>query len=158
VLTSPRRRARRTCELAIPDVVAEIEPDLAEWDYGNYEGLSFREILRPRPDWNLFHDGGPKGETPAQISDRADRLIARLRKLTGNIALFTHGHFACVLSVRWIGLRVREGQPFQLGPASLSILGHDPHHPVVPVISLWNAISSHNIASGSDRAIERWGN
>lgn len=158
VLTSPLRRARRTCQLAIPDVVPEIEPDLAEWDYGDYEGLRSEDIVKKRPDWNLFHDGSPNGETSAQISDRADRLIARLRELTGNVALFTHGHFSRVLAVRWIGLRVGEGQHFQLGTASISILSYDPHHPAVPVIALWNAVSFHDIESGSARAIDRWEN
>jgi broad specificity phosphatase PhoE len=141
MLTSPLLRARRTCELAVPDTDPEIEPDLAEWDYGDYEGLRSPEILRKRPGWNLFRDGGPNGETPAQISERADRLIARLVSLEGNIALFSHGHFSRVLAVRWIGLPAGAGQHFQLGTASVSILGHDPHHPEIPVIARWNADS-----------------
>src|SRR5580693_8786728 len=93
VFTSPRVRAQRTCELVglIPD--AEIEPDLAEWDYGDYEGKRSSDISQVRPDWNLFRDGCPNGESPGQISDRADRLIARLRTLEGNVVLFSHGHF-----------------------------------------------------------------
>jgi len=139
VFTSPRQRARRTCELAGLGPVAKIEPNLAEWDYGNYEGQHSVDIRKGRPDWNLFRDGCPRGETPAQISDRADRLIARLRVLDGNIALFSHGHFGCVLAARWIGLPVIEGQHFLLGTASLSILGCEPSHPEVPVIELWNS-------------------
>src|ERR1700719_3493431 len=94
------------------------------------------DIRKSRPDWNLFRDGGPHGETPGQVSDRADRLIARLRAMDGNVALFSHGHFGCVLAARWIGLPVIEGQHFLLGTASLSILDYEPHNPEVPVIVL----------------------
>jgi probable phosphoglycerate mutase len=139
VFTSPRQRARRTCELAGLGPVAKIEPDLAEWDYGDYEGQHSVDIQKGRPDWNLFRDGCPRGETPAQISDRADRLIARLRVLDGNVALFSHGHFGCVLAARWIGLPVIEGQHFLLDTVSLSILGCETSHPEVPVIELWNS-------------------
>lgn len=160
VLTSPRQRARRTGELVLPDRIPEFEinPDLAEWDYGGFEGQRTADILRTRPDWNLFRDGGPNGESPAQVSDRADRLIARLRTLTGNIALFTHGHFGRVLAARWIGLPVERGQHFQLGTASLSILGYDPHHLEVPVIVLWNATAPVESAYAAKPAIERWEN
>jgi broad specificity phosphatase PhoE len=139
VLTSPRQRARRTCELARLGPAAEIEPNLVEWDYGDYEGQHSVDIRKKRPDWNLFRDGCPRGEMPAQVSDRADRLIAHLHALDGNVALFSHGQFGCVLAARWIGLPVLEGQHFALGAASLSILGHEPSHPKVRVIALWNA-------------------
>jgi broad specificity phosphatase PhoE len=139
VLTSPRQRARRTCELAGLGPAAEIDPDLSEWDYGDYEGQRSVDIRKERPDWNVFRDGCPRGETPAQVSDRADRLIAHLHKLEGNVALFSHGQFGCVLAARWIGLTAIEGQHFALGVASLSILGHNSSHPKVPVIALWNA-------------------
>lgn len=139
VFTSPRQRARRTCELAGLAQVAKTEPDLAEWDYGDYEGRHSVDIRKGRPDWNLFRDGCPRGERPAQVSDRADRLIAHLRALDGNVALFSHGHFGCVLAARWIGLPVIEGQHFLPGTASLSILGYEPNHPEVPVIALWNS-------------------
>jgi probable phosphoglycerate mutase len=139
VLASPRQRARRTCELAGLGRASEIEPDLAEWDYGDYEGQRSVDIRQGRPDWNVFRDGCPGGETPADVSDRADRLIARLGTLDGNIALFSHGQFGCVLAARWIGLPTIEGQHFALVPASLSILGHEPGHPGVRVIRLWNA-------------------
>jgi probable phosphoglycerate mutase len=139
VLTSPRQRARRTCELAGLGPAAEIEPDLAEWDYGDYEGQRTVDIRKERAGWNVFRDGCPHGEMPAQVSGRADRLIARLGAVAGNVALFSHGQFGCVLAVRWIGLPVAEGQHFPLGPASLSILGPEPGHPEVRVITLWNA-------------------
>jgi len=139
VLTSPRRRARRTCELAGLGPEAQIEPDLSEWDYGDYEGQLSVDIRRGRPDWNLFRDGCPHGETPEQISDRADRLISHLCALGGTIALFSHGQFGCSLATRWIGLPVIEAQHLSLGTASLSVLGYNPNHPEVRVIARWNA-------------------
>ena len=137
--TSPRQRAQRTAALVGLTPVPEIEPDLAEWDYGDYEGQLSVDIRKGRPDWNLFRDGCPGGELPAQVSDRADRLIARLRALDGNIALFSHGHFGCVLGVRWIGLPVIEARHFLFGTASLSVLGYEPSYPEVPVITRWNS-------------------
>jgi broad specificity phosphatase PhoE len=139
VLTSPRQRAGRTCALAMPGVVATIEPDLAEWDYGEYEGLASVDIRAHRPGWNIFRDGCPGGEMPAQIAARADRLIERLEVLSGDIALFSHGQFGAVLAVRWIGLDVVHGQSFPIGPASLSILSHNAHHPKAHTVELWNA-------------------
>jgi probable phosphoglycerate mutase len=139
VFSSPLQRARRTCELAgLSDSVA-IEPDLAEWNYGDYEGKTSVDIREQRPGWNVFRDGCPGGEMPADIATRADRLIARLSALTGNIALFSHGEFAGVLACRWLGLTVAQGQHFLLDTASLAILGEHPHHPDVRVIALWNA-------------------
>jgi broad specificity phosphatase PhoE len=139
VFTSPRQRARRTCELAGLGANAELEPDLAEWDYGDYEGKLSSDIRKLRPHWNVFQDGCPGGEMPAQISDRADRLIARLCTMEGNVALFSHGEFGPALAARWIGLQVVEGQHLMLGTASLSILGYSAAHPGVRVIALWNA-------------------
>jgi broad specificity phosphatase PhoE len=144
VFTSPRQRARRTCELAGLGAAAEIEPDLAEWDYGDYEGLRTAEILKLQPDWNLFRDGCPHGEMPAEISDRADGLIARLRALEGNVALFSHGHFGRVLAARWIGLPVNEAQRFLLSTASISILGYEHKSVAEPVICLWNTVGVEN--------------
>ena len=141
VLTSPLERARQTCQLAGLDKAPEIEADLAEWDYGDYEGRRSVDIRKKRPDWNIYRDGCPHGETPTQVSDRADRLFSRLRARSGNIALFSHGQFGCVLGTRWIGLAVADAQHFMLGTAALSIFAFDPHHPGVPVIALWNEIS-----------------
>ena len=152
VLTSPLRRALQTCELAGLDQVPEMEPDLAEWDYGDYEGRRSADIRIQRPDWNVYRDGCPGGELPEQVSARADRLLARLRRLEGNIALFTHGQIGSALAARWIGLALGEAQHLALGTASLSILALDPHHPGVPVISLWNElprkIASHSGTTG----------
>ena len=101
VLTSPRRRARQTCELAGLGQAAEVEPDLAEWDYGDYEALRSADIREAHPGWDIYRDGCPHGESPERISERADRLIARLRTLEGNIALFSHGQFGAAFAVRW---------------------------------------------------------
>ena len=169
VLTSPRQRARQTCDLVGVATAAEIEPDLAEWDYGDYEGLRSVDILEARPGWNLFRDGCPNGEDPEDVAARADRLIDRLRAMEGNIALFSHGQFGAVLGARWIGMPVIDAQHFMLGTASLSILGNDPHHPDVEVIMRWNS-AAHSL-SGADplladtaassmrqQAIQRWEN
>lgn len=140
VFTSPLKRARRTSELAALNRVVEIEPDLAEWDYGDYEGRSAAEIRKGRPDWNVFRDGCPNGESPAQVSKRADRLIARLRTLEGDLAIFSHGHFGRVLAAVWIGLQIEQAQHFLLSTASLSILGYGHNLAEEPAIVLWNAV------------------
>jgi broad specificity phosphatase PhoE len=147
VLTSPQQRARRTCELAGLGADAEIDLDLTEWDYGEYEGLRSPDIRRVRQNWNVFADGCPGGEMPRQISDRTDRLIARLRGLTGNVALFSHGQFGSVFGARWIGSPVITGQHLMLHAASLSILGDNPSHPDVPVIELWDALPAGRSAA-----------
>ena len=139
VLSSPRRRARRTCELAGLGDAAAIEDDLAEWDYGDYEGLRSAQIQSLNPGWSIYRDGCPGGETPAAIGARADRLLARLRGLEGNVALFSHGHFGRVLAARWIGAPLEFGAHLALGTASLGILAADPAPPRIAVIALWNA-------------------
>ena len=139
VLTSPRERARRTCALAGLESNAEIDQNLAEWDYGDYGGQRTVDIRKGRPNWNVFRDGCPHGEMSGQASDRADRLIAQLSAVGGNVALFSHGQFGCVLAARWTGLKVLEAQHFTLGPATISILSYNPSHPDVRVIALWNA-------------------
>jgi|GEM_PF-130710 len=141
VLTSPLKRARRTCELVGLEGIPEIEPDLSEWNYGDYEGRRSVDIRKEEPNWNVFRDGCPHGEMPAEVSGRADRLIARLRTMDGKIALFSHGQFGAVLATRWIGLPLAEARHFPLATASLSILAFNPDHPEVPVIALWNAAS-----------------
>lgn len=138
VLTSPLLRARKTCELAGLAAPAVTEPDLAEWDYGTFEGKTSTEIHGLHAAWNVFSDGGPQGETPEQVQLRADRLIDRISHLSGNIALFSHGHFGRALAARWIGLPIIEGQHLILGEACVSILGYNPSHPAMRVIALWN--------------------
>ena len=140
VLTSPLRRARQTCELAGLASVAVIEPDLIEWNYGEYEGLRSVDIRKARPDWSIFRDGCPGGEQPDQIASRADRLIARLGELTGNVALFSHGQFGCSLAVRWIGLAIAEGRRLTLDTASLGILANAKGHADTRAIALWNYV------------------
>ncbi|MDQ2762139.1 MAG: histidine phosphatase family protein [Pseudomonadota bacterium] len=139
VLTSPQLRARQTSELTELGTAAEIEPDLAEWDYGRYEGRRSVDIREQHPGWNVFRDGCPDGESPGQVSSRADRLIAKLSVLDGTVALFSHGQFGCSLAARWIGLAIIEAQHFSLGTASLSVLGTDPSHPETRVIAIWNS-------------------
>ena len=138
-LSSPAMRARRTCELAGLRRAPSIDPDLAEWDYGDYEGRRSADILKERPGWNLFRDGCPGGESPAQVSARADRIVARLKPAPGIFAVFSHGHFGRVVAARWIGLPVLEAQRFLLGTASVSILGFEHDSPAEPVIALWNS-------------------
>jgi broad specificity phosphatase PhoE len=139
VLTSPSQRARRTAELAGFGEVAEIEPDLAEWDYGRYEGRRTAEILAERPDWQLFRDGCPGGESPAEIGARADRVIARIRHVRGNVAIFSSAHISRVLAARWLGLEPSGGRYLLLTTASLSELGYE-HNLDEPIIRLWNEV------------------
>ena len=139
VLVSPLKRARQTCELAGCSEQAETEPDLIEWDNGDYEGQTHVDVDKQRPDWNIFRDGCPNGEMPEQISDRADRLIKRLKQLDGNVFLFSHSHFGRVLGVRWIGLPVHNGQHFVLDTASISVLSYQHESSDEPAIELWNS-------------------
>ena len=133
VLTSPLLRARRTCELAGLGGRVLAVPDLAEWDYGDYEGLTTPDIRKQRPDWNLFRDGCPNGEMPDQIVQRVDRLIRNLVAMQANIAIFSHGHFGQALAARWLDLPVINGPHFVLDPATLSILGFKPGLPELRV-------------------------
>jgi broad specificity phosphatase PhoE len=137
VLTSPLRRAVRTSELAGFGSRAEIEPDLMEWNYGAYEGRTSADIHAERPDWALFRDGVPGGESPEEIGARADRVIRRVRAIEGNTLLFSSGHFLRVFGARWLGLPPGAGRYFYLGTASLSALGYEHDHSD-PVIHLWN--------------------
>jgi broad specificity phosphatase PhoE len=138
VFTSPLQRARQTCELAGFGPVAEIDPDLVEWDYGKYEGRRGAEIRAERPDWNLFRDGCPEGETPQQVSARADRVVSRLRAIPGDVLVFTSGHFMRVLASRWLGLEsTANSRYFMLSTASLSALGYE-NDLSRPVIRFWN--------------------
>lgn len=137
VFTSPLQRAARTCELAGFGGVAETDPNLVEWNYGEYEGLTSKQILQQRPDWNLFRDGCPGGESPQQIGDRAEHVVQRIRNITGDVLLFSSGHFIRVLAACWLGVGAAGGRFFLLNPASLSMLSyeHDLSH---PAIQLWN--------------------
>ena len=137
VFTSPLQRALRTCELAGFAAVATIDPDLVEWNYGEYEGRRSDDILAERPDWQLFRDGCPGGETPDQVGVRADRVVSRVRAVQGDVLLFSSGHFLRVLAARWLGLEPGAGRFFLLSTASLSALGYE-HDRTQPVIRLWD--------------------
>jgi broad specificity phosphatase PhoE len=138
VLSSPALRAQRTCELAGLASGRELDADLREWDYGDYEGRTSAEIERERPDWSLWRDGCPNGESPVQVAARADRLLVRLGAMQGRVALFSHGHFSAAVAVRWIRLPVVNGEHFPLRPVGIGILGSPASHPQVPAVLTWN--------------------
>jgi probable phosphoglycerate mutase len=133
------QRASRTCELAGFGAVAQIAPDLVEWDYGAYEGRTGAAIRAERPDWDIFRDGCPDGESPQQIGARADRAIRQVRAVDGDVLVFSSGHFLRVFAARWLGLEPGAGRYFLLRTASLSALGYD-HGLSEPVIRLWDEI------------------
>lgn len=137
VFTSPLQRAARTCELAGFKAAAAIDPDLVEWNYGEYEGRTTAEICAARPGWQIFQDGCPGGETLAQIGLRADRVRDRVREVSGNVLVFSSGHFLRVLAARWLGLEPAAGRFLALSTASVSVLGYE-HNLSQPVIRLWN--------------------
>ena len=141
VFTSPLQRAVQTSELAGFGSVAEVDRDLMEWNYGAYEGRRTVDILKERPGWQLFRDGCPGGESPADVGARADRVLARVRAINGDVLLFSSGHFLRTLTARWLGLDPSAGKYFQLSTASLSILGFE-HDLSEPVIRLWNETRS----------------
>jgi len=145
VFTSPLQRAVRTCELAGFRSAAEVDPDLVEWDYGEYEGLRSSDILKIRPDWNLFRDGAPGGESPEQVEARADRVVSRVRPIEGNVLLFSSGHFIRVLAARWIEAEsMVNSRRLMLTTASLSALGYEESRSR-PVIRFWN--DTHHVAA-----------
>jgi broad specificity phosphatase PhoE len=136
VLTSPLRRARETCELAALAQRADIDPDLMEWNYGDYEGLTSEQIHVDRPGWTIFNDGGgPGGETPEQVGVRVDRVIARVRAARGDVVVFAHGHVLRVLAARWLGLAPRDGAHFLLDTATLCVLNSSGG---IPALKRWN--------------------
>ena len=137
VFSSPLQRAVKTCELAGFNGTAEFDPDLMEWDYGRYEGRRTAEILAERPDWQLFRDGCPGGESPAEIGARADRVVSRVRAVHGDVLVFSSAHILRVLAARWLGLEPAGGRHFLLSTASLSVLGYE-HNLAEPAIRLWN--------------------
>jgi broad specificity phosphatase PhoE len=136
VMTSPLQRARETCELAGLGQQAEVDNDLREWNYGEYEGLTIKQIQAQRPSWLIFTDGCPGGESPDQIQARIDRVIKKVRAVEGNVALFSHGHFLRCFGARWLGLRAEEGRFFLLDPATVSVLSY---YRGIPAVDRWNA-------------------
>ena len=137
VFTSPLQRAARTCALAGFGAVAEVDRDLLEWNYGQYEGRSTAEIHAERPDWQLFRDGCPGGESPDEVGVRADCVLTRVRAVRADVLLFSSGHFLRVLAARWLGLGSGAGRYLILSTASLSAVSYE-HNLCQPVIRLWN--------------------
>ena len=138
VLTSPLQRAEETCRLAGFGEEAQVRPDLAEWDYGTYDGLTSEQIKEGRPDWSLWRDGGPNGEQAADVGRRVDRVIAEARSVEGDVLLFAHGHVLRVLAARWLGQPPEAGRLYALGTAARSRLGYEHAD---PVIERWNEAS-----------------
>jgi probable phosphoglycerate mutase len=137
VLTSPLQRAARTCELTGFGDVCRVEPDLLEWNNGDYEGRRSEDIRAERPDWQLFRDGCPGGESPEEVGVRADRILEQIRPTQGDLLLFSSGHFLRVLAARWLGLEPGAGRFFLLSTASLSALSYE-HNFSEPAIRLWD--------------------
>jgi broad specificity phosphatase PhoE len=135
VLTSPMQRARQTCELAGLGDKAIVDPDLVEWNYGKYEGLTPEQIHEMAPGWLIFRDGCPDGEAPEQVAARVDRVLARARTSDGDVALFAHGHILRVLAARWLGLPAGAGKHFLLNTGTLSVLAY---YRGIPAVSVWN--------------------
>jgi broad specificity phosphatase PhoE len=138
ILCSPLKRSRETCEIAGFFKQAQIEEDLAEWNYGKYEGLTTQEIWKASPHWNIFTNGAPQGESPTDVTVRIHRLLAKIQSIHGDIALFSHGHFLRALAAHWLHLSTHEGRLFALSPGSISILGYERAN---PVLSLWNDVA-----------------
>jgi broad specificity phosphatase PhoE len=137
VFTSPLQRARRTCELAGFGTEAEVDRDLLEWNYGDYEGLRTAEIHAKRPGWELFHDGCPGSESAGDVGARADRMVDRVRAVQQDVLIFSSGHFLRVLAARWLGFEPQAGEHFLLSTASLSALSYEDDL-TRPVIKFWN--------------------
>lgn len=138
VFSSPLQRAMRTCELSGWSSMSEVDADLIEWNYGDYEGKKRNEITADRPDWIIFRDGCPNGESSKDVGIRADRFLSRLRPMDGNVLVFSSGHFLRVLIARWLGLEPSCGRYFKLGTAALSVLGYDHNNQTEPVLRLLN--------------------
>jgi len=141
VFTSPLQRAKKTCELAGFGAVAEVDPDLIEWDYGRFEGTLTSDILKSRPGWELYRDGCPEGESPEDVFARADRFIARVRRMEGDVLTFSSGHIIRMIAARWNGLAPADGRVFFCRPASVGVLGFEHDSREQPIIRLWNYVS-----------------
>jgi len=145
VFSSPLQRARKTCALAGFGSAAEVDNDLVEWNYGEYEGLRSAEIRAKRPDWQLFRDGCPGGESPPDVRARAENVIARIQAVNDNVLIFSSGHFIRVLAARWIGLEPSiNSMSFLLSTASVSAVGYESSL-AQPVIQLWN--DTHHVCT-----------
>jgi probable phosphoglycerate mutase len=140
VFTSPLQRASKTCELAGFGAVGEINPDLVEWDYGRFEGRLTRDILTEWPSWEKFRDGCPGGESPQDVAARADRFIARVRDIAGDVLAFSSGHIIRMITARWLGLPPGAGRFFSCRPASVGVLGFEHDRREEPIICIWNYV------------------
>jgi probable phosphoglycerate mutase len=141
VFTSPLQRASKTCELAGFGTVAQVDPDLVEWDYGRFEGTLTRDILKERPGWELFRDGCPEGESPGDVAARADGFIARVRQVEGDALAFSSGHIIRMIAARWLGLPPGAGRYFYCRPASVGVLAFEHKNRDEPIIGLWNYVA-----------------
>jgi broad specificity phosphatase PhoE len=146
VLASPSARARETCELCGLGAQAQLREDLLEWDYGDYDGLTTREILTTRPDWNLWRDGCPGGEDAAEVGARADRVIAELTSTTGPAVVFSHGHLLRVLGARWIGFEAEHGARLGLSTGAICVLSEEHQH---RILGCWNDSTAAGAAPGA---------
>jgi probable phosphoglycerate mutase len=141
VFTSPLQRASKTCALAGYGAIAEVNPELLEWDYGDFEGKLTKEILTEQPGWELYRDGCPDGESPGDVAGRADRFIARLNGIKGDILAFSSGHIIRMIAARWLGLPPGAGRYFYCRPASVGVLGFEHGKRDEPIIGLWNYVA-----------------
>jgi probable phosphoglycerate mutase len=141
VFTSPLQRASKTCELAGFGTVAQVDPDLVEWDYGRFEGTLTKDILKERPGWELFRDGCPEGESPGDVAARADGFIARVRQVEGDALAFSSGHIIRMIAARWLGLPPGAGRYFYCRPASVGVLAFEHKNRDEPIIGLWNYVA-----------------
>jgi broad specificity phosphatase PhoE len=140
VFTSPLQRAAKTCELAGFGTVAGSDGDLLEWDYGRFEGKVLKQVLREQPGWELYRDGCPDGESPGEVAARADRFIARMREIEGDVLAFSSGHIIRMIAARWLGLPPANGRFFYCRPASVGVLGYEHKNRDEPIVGLWNHI------------------
>ena len=141
VFTSPLQRASKTGTLAGFGAVAEVDPNLVEWDYGRFEGTLTRDILKDRPGWELYRDGCPEGESPEDVASRADRFIARVHSMEGDVLAFSSGHIIRMIAARWLGLTPAFGRVFFCEPASVGVLGFEHDNRDQPIVRLWNHVS-----------------
>src|SRR6516225_12213555 len=141
VFTSPLQRASKTCELTSFGVGVEVDHDLIEWDYGRFEGKLTSDVLKELPGWELNRDGCPGGEAPGDVAARADRFIARVNGITGDVLAFSSGHIIRMIAALWNGLAPAAGRVFFCRPASVGVLGFEHDSRDQPIIRLWNYVS-----------------